>query len=136
MEAEESEAFTIGVMYNVTDTITLGVDYFNLSIDNVISSVTTQDRIFAELAGETGYVIRKPNGEIDEVYAGVANVLGFELQTLDFTAKGSYETAYGELGFNLLFSQLLEYTRRPTLVPECKTMPVGIFTLSGKAPLA
>ena len=112
LEAEESEAYTFGVVYDLNDTVTLGVDYFNLTVDNVIQTVGAQDMIFAELAGLPNTVSRLGNGEIDEIRAGTVNGPGFELQSLDFSAKGSYATNFGEFGFNVLFSHLLEYSQQ------------------------
>ncbi|MCX2780908.1 TonB-dependent receptor plug domain-containing protein [Microbulbifer thermotolerans] len=112
LDAEESEAYTAGVIYDVNDMITLGIEYFNLSVDNVIQTVGAQDMIFAELAGLSHTVTRLGNGQIDEIRAGTVNGPGFELQTLDFSAKGSYATEFGEFGFNVLFSHLIEYSQQ------------------------
>ncbi|WP_444923363.1 TonB-dependent receptor plug domain-containing protein [Microbulbifer sp. DLAB2-AF] len=112
LDAEESEAFTLGVQYDVTETITVGLDYFNLEVENVIQTVTAQDMIYAELAGLEHTVERLGNGQIKEISAGVVNGPGFELQTLDLSAKGDYETGYGVFGFNLMLSRLLEYSQQ------------------------
>ncbi|AWF80043.1 TonB-dependent receptor [Microbulbifer sp. A4B17] len=112
LDAEESEAYTLGVVYDATDNITLGLDYFNLTVDNVIQTVGAQDMIFAEYAGQEHTVVRLGNGEIDEIYAGYVNGPGFELQTLDFSAKGDFDTAYGVLGFNFMLSHLMEYSQQ------------------------
>lgn len=119
---ETSEYYNLGLAYDITENIGVSVDYYNLSIDNVIQQKTVDDLIFDEAAGlitalpqgsdtsaETFYLIRAETGALLEAGTGLFNGIGFEVEGIDFAVNGLLETGFGDFRVNSTTSFVLAY---------------------------
>jgi len=107
---EISHTMTIGGSYSphFIRGFRLSVDYYDIDIDNVITSIPAQTLLaqcFAKAPSDPtcgGVVVRKANGEIDTMTNTVRNLANYNTQGIDIEA--SYRTALGngQLSFRAL----------------------------------
>ncbi|WP_342807336.1 TonB-dependent receptor [Alteromonas sp. M12] len=123
--AEESDYVNLGVVWDVTDEFAVKVDYFKLSIDNVIQTKTVDSLLLDEAAGlitakspgddvdsDTFYLVRvdgADGGRLLEAGTGYFNGTGFEIEGVDLTFTGMFETEFGDFRFNNVNSFILTY---------------------------
>ncbi|MCS6117825.1 TonB-dependent receptor [Shewanella baltica] len=125
LEPETSDYINFGVAWDVIDNVGIKVDYFDLTVDNVISSRTTQSVLKgiddgSLTADQTFYVVRAPNG-VDgslgkalEVGTGYANGDQFEIEGIDVSVNANVETGIGEFGVDWSNSFILSYITEDT----------------------
>lgn len=115
--AEESTYINVGFVYSGVDNLSVKLDYFDLEVDNVISTITVQDLINAEVAGvlddlEAKYNVnldRKANGSIDgQVQTTSANGAFLSRKGFDLEASYLIETGFGEFKLNSATTYLTE----------------------------
>ncbi|MDC9584150.1 TonB-dependent receptor domain-containing protein [Pseudoalteromonas sp. GABNS16C] len=122
LEAEESDYINLGVAWDVNDNLSFKLDYFQLSIDNVIQSKSLQGLLSDEAAGlitavgadtdtsnETFYLKRSASGTLLEAGTSYFNGAGFEIEGFDFTINANVETDFGDFRFNNVNSVTLSY---------------------------
>jgi iron complex outermembrane receptor protein len=123
--AETSEYLNFGLAYDVSDELSVKVDYFDLAIDNVVQTKTVNGLINdqanglltplapgADVSNETFYLIRangSPTGNILEAGTGYFNGTGFGIEGLDLTVTGNFETEFGAFTYNVVNSFILSY---------------------------
>jgi iron complex outermembrane receptor protein len=120
--AETSEYTNLGVVWDVMDEFGIKLDYFNLSIDDVIQTKTVQGLLTDEDSGlitavapgtdvsnETFYLIRASSGTLLEAGTGSFNGIGFEVEGIDLTFTAFLETEFGDFRFNNVNSFILSY---------------------------
>ncbi|MDN3653185.1 TonB-dependent receptor [Thalassotalea ponticola] len=121
--AEESEYTNIGVAWDITDDIGVKVDYFDLSITNAIQTKTVQGLLTdedqgdlvaleqgADTTNETFYLIRSPGGGLLEAGTGYYNSEGsLNIEGVDVTLSGAFETAFGDFRLNMINSFVLDW---------------------------
>ena len=122
LDAETSDYINLGVAYDVNDNLSVKLDYFNLSIDNVIQAKTLQNLLSDEAAGlitavsvdtdtsnETFYLKRADSGVLVEAGTSYFNGAGFEIEGIDFTVNANLETEFGNFRFQNVNSFVLSY---------------------------
>jgi len=122
LEAEESDYVNLGVAWDVNDNLSFKLDYFQLSIDNVIQSKSLQNLLSDEAAGlitavgidadtdnETFYLKRSASGTLIEAGTSYFNGAGFEIEGFDFTINANLETEFGDFRFSNVNSVTLSY---------------------------
>jgi iron complex outermembrane receptor protein len=122
LKAETSEYINFGVAWDVTDNVGIKLDYFNLSIDDVIETKTVQDLIIDEMNGvitalgadadtseEFFYLQRSPTGKLIEAGTGYYNGIGFDIEGIDLAFNALVETEMGDFRFNMVNSFTLSY---------------------------
>ena len=122
LEAETSDYINLGVAWDVNDNLSFKLDYFQLSIDNVIQSKSLQGLLSDEAAGlitavgadtdtsnETFYLKRSASGTLLEAGTSYFNGAGFEIEGFDFTINANVETDFGDFRFNNVNSVTLSY---------------------------
>lgn len=122
LEAEESDYVNLGVAWDVNDNLSFKLDYFQLSIDNVIQSKSLQGLLSDEAAGlitavgvdadtdnETFYLKRSASGTLIEAGTSYFNGAGFEIEGFDFTINANLETEFGDFRFSNVNSVTLSY---------------------------
>lgn len=122
LEAETSDYINLGVAWDVNDNLSFKLDYFQLSIDNVIQSKSLQGLLSDEAAGlitavgvdtdtsdETFYLKRSASGTLIEAGTSYFNGAGFEIEGFDFTINANLETDFGDFRFNNVNSVTLSY---------------------------
>jgi len=110
---EESTNWSAGVVWNATDSLTLGLQYYNIKLDNQISSVTLGQMLVLEDLGlvptelntrtgtddtdPTARVVRDPvSNRITLVVAPSLNLSGFKTSGWDFSLD--YGFGVGDIG--------------------------------------
>jgi iron complex outermembrane receptor protein len=114
LQPESSEFINLGAVWTPHDDWSVQVDYFDLTVDDVIQTVDVQDLIFGELVGITGLdpslrLIRQPNGAIDETFTGSVNGPGFAIQGLDINVKYNHDYSFGTLSADWQISNFLAW---------------------------
>ncbi len=126
--AETSEYTNIGAAWDITDDVSLKVDYFMLDIADAIQTKSVQDLLTDEENGditakafgtdvtnETFYLIRTQDGKLLEAGTGYENVDGsLEIEGVDVTFNASMETNFGDFRFNMINSFVLDYSEAGT----------------------
>ncbi|GAC14075.1 TonB-dependent receptor domain-containing protein [Aliiglaciecola lipolytica] len=120
--AESSDYTNFGVVWDVTDEFGVKLDYFKLSIDNVIQTKTVQALLSDEAAGvitavapgtdvsnETFYLIRSTAGTLLEAGTGYFNGQGFEIEGIDLSFNAMFETEFGDFRLANTNSFVLSY---------------------------
>jgi iron complex outermembrane receptor protein len=121
---ETSQYTNIGLSWDVVDNIGITMDYFNLSIDNVIQTKSVQALFSDESAGlitsigpnadvsnETFY-LKRTNGagsKLIEAGTGFFNGIGFDIEGIDLAFNANIETGFGDFSFNMSNSFTLSY---------------------------
>lgn len=118
LASEQSDQYSIGVVYDPVDWLDLSLDYYNITVEDTISSIGAQDIINSDLdPGTYGpipagmEIIRNPaNGAIVEITAGYANAGDLKTDGLDFRANTDFDfgTA-GRLQNRLTVSYINKY---------------------------
>ncbi|RUO41572.1 TonB-dependent receptor [Pseudidiomarina aestuarii] len=115
LSAENSTQFATGFAVNLTDTISMAIDYYNIEIEDRIRSFTSQNLIDALDAGDpipAGLgVTRDANGVITEVTAGFGNEGTLGTSGFDFNLRANWDFAdMGSLTQNLQIGHILDYS--------------------------
>ncbi|MEP1385240.1 MAG: TonB-dependent receptor, partial [Paraglaciecola sp.] len=120
--AETSEYTNFGVAWDITDDFGVKLDYFNLSIDNVIQTKSVQSLLDDEASGlitavapgtdvsdDTFYLVRADSGILLEAGTGYFNGIGFDIEGIDLSFNAMVETEFGDFRFNNVNSFILSY---------------------------
>lgn len=106
---ETSEYLNFGVAWDIADNHSIKVDYFDLSIDNVIQQKSVQGMFSDEKSGlisavlpgtdvsdDVFYLIRSASGTALEVGTGLSNGVGFDITGMDIAWNSNFETSFGD----------------------------------------
>lgn len=113
LDAEESDSLSMGVKWDITDTLTLDVAYWDITIDDVIIQPTTQSVLFAEAAGfpfdpsENTWVDR--SGGRPVIHSSYVNQGELAATGIDIQLDYGVDIGFGFLNSNILISQQLGY---------------------------
>lgn len=107
---EISHTLTLGGSYSphYIPGLRLSVDYYDIDIDNVITSVSAQTLLAQCFAGSptdptcSGLIVRKSNGEIESMTNTVRNLANYNTQGLDIEASYRMPLGNGHLSFRAL----------------------------------
>ena len=122
---ETSEYVNLGAAWDITEEFGVKLDYFKLSIDNVIQTKSLDSLLLDEAAGlltaqlptanvddQTFYLVRSQGaagGTIEEAGTGYFNGIGFDIEGIDLTFNAMLETEFGDFRFNNVNSFILSY---------------------------
>jgi iron complex outermembrane receptor protein len=120
LEAEESEGWDIGVVWEPIDNLTLGLDYFETDLTNAIQQIGIQTLVNLQADGQPlpagTAIIRGADiapgvpGRIQQIITGNANVSEFNVSGLDAKVNYSYSTdTMGSFSGQLAYSKLFDY---------------------------
>lgn len=100
LQPETSESFTVGLVYEpgFVDGLVMSLDYYDIEIDNVITSLSAQTIL--NVCAQTGttlceLVTRIPAGNIIDVLSNGRNQSARTVSGVDFNASYSFDTDYG-----------------------------------------
>ena len=98
LASEQSDQFSVGVVYDPVDWLDLSLDYYNITVEDTISQIGAQDIINSDNdPGTYGpipagmEIVRLPNGRITEITAGYANAGDLETDGIDFRANTDFD---------------------------------------------
>jgi len=115
-DAETSDSISIGGNWEYLDGHSIDLAYYQVEVDDIITSPSAQSLLFADAAGvvfsPTGSrVVRLggPTGNVDEIFSFTENGGKLEVRGIDFQMHSSFDASFGLLDFNLFWSHQLEY---------------------------
>lgn len=112
LDAEKSRSFNFGISYSPMDNLDLTMDYYNISIDDVISFNSLQNMIDQER--NTGQanpnITRDPNGRIIAATAGMENRGTLDTSGIDFKVGYKYDFINSTLRYDFAGSYVLDYS--------------------------
>ncbi|MBO9716107.1 MAG: TonB-dependent receptor [Pseudoxanthomonas sp.] len=99
LASEQSNQYSLGVVYDPTDWLDLSLDYYNITVEDTISQIGAQDIINSDNdPGTYGpipagmEIVRDPTtGAITEITAGYANAGDLKTDGLDFRANTDFD---------------------------------------------
>lgn len=114
LEAETSESWNLGVVYEPVEDLNLEVNWYNIDLENVVGIVGAQNLINMERNGDAfppgAGVVRTSSGRIDFINDVRANVSKREVQGVDFTAGYTWETnGWGSIQPQLTWTHMMDY---------------------------
>ena len=119
LEAEESDTWNVGVIWEVTESFDIGVDVWNITQDNKIDEVPFGDVFNAECGNQNSTIcIRRAPvggealGELQEIHTTFVNISSQEADGIDVSANYRMETSeYGNFKFSLEYSYLSSFEK-------------------------
>lgn len=111
---ETSDYLNLGIAWDITDSFGVKLDYFDLTVDDVIQTQTVQSLINRERNGtlvqtDTFYLKRAPSGTLLEAGTGYNNGSSFNIEGIDLTLSAKIDTGFGMFGMNWVTSHILAY---------------------------
>ena len=123
LEAETAESFNVGVVVAPLPELSFSVDYYNIKIEDVISSLSIQTvlRLEQESALPSGVVVRRgaptqpgDPGRLVSVDLISANLAVREVSGYDLRANYNLETDLGDFQFDLELSRIESWELTPS----------------------
>ncbi len=112
LDAEKSRSFNFGISYSPIDNLDLTMDYYNISIDDVISFNSLQNMINQER--NTGQanpnITRDANGRITAATAGLENRGTLDTSGIDLKVGYKYDFINSTLRYDFAGSYVLDYS--------------------------
>ncbi|HEX7030522.1 MAG TPA: TonB-dependent receptor [Gammaproteobacteria bacterium] len=115
LQPETAENFTLGAVWSPSSTFSAGLDYYDITLDNVIVQ-DAQALLDAEFEGRplpTGAAVVRQNGRIIRIDAPPINGKGFETSGIDLDIQKRFELGgLGMLRTSLQWSHILKYDQQ------------------------
>jgi len=111
--AEESTSSNLGMIYQISDDLSVGVDYYDYEIENIIDSDT--QFVFTNFGGDPSVVQRLPTanpsdpGEVVRVFDSFQNIGDLNTSGLDFDIQYKMQTEMGDFDFSYILNWVLEF---------------------------
>ncbi|MCD7100065.1 TonB-dependent receptor [Stenotrophomonas sp. MMGLT7] len=124
LDAEESKSWGLGVVWNPIDSLSLALDYFDVKLDNVITTLPDGViiRNYPELVTRGPDIIAPDGtvlpGEIRNIVATTVNADTRRIRGLEFEADYTVDTDYGRFLSQLSWSHRLEDSLVPAGLEE------------------
>ena len=97
LKPEEASSATIGMVFEPSRTLTLGVDFFATTVKNLIA-IQSVDYLLNNEATLPGKVTRGSNNEIIAIDQRSENLGKVKIGGVDFDIRGQYMAEFGKLG--------------------------------------
>jgi iron complex outermembrane recepter protein len=119
LEAETSRQFSAGAIWNITDDLSVGVDYYRIKLENGIGAVSLAFIMANELRCRTGAqpcipelvnnVIRDANGQLIIVNVIPSNFTGIDTRGYDADIRYNLNTDFGRFAFSASMSYMQKF---------------------------
>lgn len=118
LQPETSDFYNLGAIWNITDNLSTKVEYYNLSIDDVITFVSLDSLLkeekkvgYGNLAlGDIKRVNDDPNGKVLSATTPQVNGNGFDTSGIDFNLTyAGLETVVGDFGSTFDLTYVIAY---------------------------
>jgi iron complex outermembrane receptor protein len=108
LTAEESESWSAGVVWSPVDRLTLGLDVYDIELEDQIGALTLQQILNLEAAqGGSSIVTRNPNtGAITMINAELQNIAGTKTSGIDLTVDYAFSTGVGNFSQSLIVTYI------------------------------
>lgn len=114
LDAEESESISLGANWEYADGHSVDIAYYNVSIEDVITTPSTQSLLFADAAGVAfdpngSRVERIGSGQVSQVVSISENGDELEVSGIDLQLASTWDTNAGIFDARLFWSYQMEY---------------------------
>ena len=120
LEAEESESFNFGILWEPIENFSIGGDIYQIEVQDAIQQISLTDLLNLEIEGQAlppGTAInRNVNGGIDFIETGFANVAEITVEGWDLRTNYALNTDnIGSFNFNVQYSRIktFDFTSLP-----------------------
>ncbi len=112
LDAEKSTSFNFGISYSPIEDLDLTVDYYNISIEDVITLNTLQSMIDQERSSGASNpnIVRDANGRIVEATAGLENLGTLDTSGIDLKVAYRYDFDFASVRYDFSGTYVLDYT--------------------------
>jgi iron complex outermembrane receptor protein len=104
VKPEKSKQNSIGIVFEPSPSFTVGVDYWTIDIEDIISTPSTQEIVTRFRQGDPAYaglVTLGPNGEVEQTKSILANVGSAKVAGVDLSVNFRQALALGKLDLGL-----------------------------------
>jgi iron complex outermembrane receptor protein len=115
LQSEKSDQFSLGAVWDVTQALSVKLDYWNVKIKDVIGQVTAQEIVDRDNGDDPRPIppglglTRNPNGVITQILAGYANEGVLKTSGLDLGVTGRWKAGnFGQFTHTLQWAHMLE----------------------------
>jgi len=122
LEAESSDSYSVGMVFEPLDNLSFTVDYYNIEVDNKIGALGVQEildneAIFPDLITRVNGLLSAPGAEVRSNFQNLSQENG---DGLDLGARYTMDTNVGLFGFDLRAAYLLSHERQASAAqPLC-----------------
>lgn len=111
LKPEESKAHTIGVVFNPTRDFSIGLDIFNIQIDNIIDTPSAQEVVSRFRAGDPAYqgLVTLAGRDIDQVLTVTSNLGKAKVQGVDLFSNFKTQLGAGRLDVLLNGTYMIKF---------------------------
>jgi iron complex outermembrane recepter protein len=127
---ETSKQFSLGAVFQPSRNFSFSVDYWNIAVDNTISSDISITDLFANLASFPERITRDAAGNIVLIDQRAGNFGSRRTEGIEFSARGNFDALGGQIGAGFEGTYLL--VKRDKLLPNLPYINrVGVYSLDG-----
>jgi outer membrane receptor protein involved in Fe transport len=114
LKSEKSTNKSLGLVFAPIDDLVITVDYWKINQEDIVGLLSSQTQILydALLRSEGSYnenVVRDDSGEIIYVANDYINLLPREISGIDYSLSYSFDTRFGDFGFDINASNLRQF---------------------------
>jgi iron complex outermembrane receptor protein len=127
LQAEKSRQYSAGLVWNITDDLSVGLDYYRINLRNGIGTTSLAFIMQNELRCRTGQqpcipelvnnVVRDTNGQLIIVNVVPSNFTGIDTRGYDADIRYTLNTDYGRFAFGASMSYMQKYIFEGTAGP-------------------
>ncbi|MCP4986308.1 MAG: TonB-dependent receptor [Colwellia sp.] len=128
--SETSTSYNIGAVYEITEDLSFSLDYWSLSIDDIVGSLPIQEILDEEAQGRlTELVIRNSAGRLDDtarngfVKTDLQNLSESSASGLIYNVQYNADFSFGSIGANFRAEQFLSFeSQNSATQPLCDSV--------------
>lgn len=123
LKPEESDQFSAGIVWDITEQHALTIDFYHIEIDQQVQFLSAQDVVDLEAAdllknfdNEQISLTRDESGQITNISTSFINMAGIKTQGIDLGISSEFYLGeqYGQLNFTFDGSYVLKYETQDT----------------------
>lgn len=130
LEPETSESYNLGLVYDVTENLSFTLDYWSLTIENIVGSLGIQEILDEEAKGNlTDLVVRNSSGRLTDtartgyVKTDLQNLNEASASGLNYDIQYETDLGFGSLSTRLTVEQYLSFeTQNSATQPLCDSI--------------
>lgn len=114
LNPEESTSLSFGMVWNVTDALDFELSYYDIQIDDVITTLSSQDIFNMERDGYdvSGLLKRDANGNVEYLTLEKLNLGELKTSGIDFNIRYLLETGVGDFNFSAETNYVLSWEEK------------------------
>jgi iron complex outermembrane receptor protein len=113
LQPEESKQFSVGIVFQPMPSLAIGIDYFDIKVENIISQPSTQEVVSEAARGNpayTGLVVRNPQtNEIISTSTQLSNTGTLDSEGIDLDVRWRQQFGPGRLDVSLTGTYYLKF---------------------------